>query len=663
MYGKFRFGINARALAATVVPAFFLFAILTLMYMSERNEETKTVFQQKGKRVADAVAAVSEFPLLFGDRNYLIRPLTAYINDPEIYTIEILDADKKIFLKKEDEKFNKGESEIVIFERAVNSTIDDINTFDVRDDISVNVIEGDNTGAEFLIVGYVKIGMSTHIKQEKQLSILISGVLLGGVTLIISIFIGSLFGKSIVNPVRHIMSTVAKIRKGDYEIRTNSKSKDEIAALGSDIDLLAKELGEAKKQQKHMLSDLTQAKNEADRANAKKTNFLALVSHDLRNPLNALLLSTEAMKETDINEYQRKLLRTTHLSADLLHRLIESILDISVMEAGQFHIEQKYFSLTDSINDALAKNKEFADRRGLKLDVSFDIDTGLSNVYVYTDPVRLHQILDNLISNAIKFTNEGGVYLDIALYDLSTGRAKLVIEVKDTGIGIPDSHLSSIFDMFEQVDPPSSKRHEGMGLGLAITKQLAEAMGGAIEVESELLKGSLFRVGFTVDYKSRDIVEEFSSRTKLGSIGVDKSKRILLVEDNFENQQSVATILNNVGLQVDLASNGHEGYQKFVANEYHIVFIDCFMPGMDGYELASKIRSYEKTHASGKRASLIALTAAVQHKDIDRCYQVGMDDVITKPYSIIDLYKWVAGSLSAENKVLQLMKNKDNSDT
>ncbi|WP_417912463.1 cache domain-containing protein [Candidatus Electronema sp. TJ] len=381
--------------------------------------------------------------------------------------------------------------------------------------------------------------------------------------------------------------------------------------------------------------ELTTAMDRAHAATVAKSEFLANMSHEIRTPMNGIINLAELAMETELTEKQRDYLRKIHLSSRSLLEIINDILDFSKIEAGMLDIENISFDLRSLFDKLMLLFGEQSSRKNIRLRLSLPPELPKN---IIGDPMRLHQVLSNLISNAVKFTEQGEITVRTTLLQETAERAVIRFSVADTGIGIPAEKLPLLFESFTQADSSTARRYGGTGLGLTISKRLVSLMGGHLTAESEAGIGSNF--SFTLDFAlhSRKAARNDGSGTDEASaedIARIRSARILLAEDNLINQQVAQEILAKADVQVETVSNGAEAVAAVAARHFDAVLMDIQMPVMDGYEAARRIRQ----DLGRTDLPILAMTAHAVSEERDKCFRMGMDDHIPKPVCRSDLFR------------------------
>ena len=413
------------------------------------------------------------------------------------------------------------------------------------------------------------------------------------------------------------------------EAKVYAESATKIAEQAQNIAEIATEVAEEAQNKAEKATKI------AEDAVKSKQQFLSNMSHEIRTPMNAIIGFTKVLLKTDLTDNQKEYLTAIKLSGDSLTVLINDILDLAKVDAGKMVFEQIPFKMASSISAMIHVFETKIQEKNLKLIKKYD--DRIPNVLV-GDPVRLHQIILNLVSNAVKFTTEGKITVEVKLLNEDEESVTIEFSVTDTGIGIAEVKMEHIFENFQQASSDTSRLYGGTGLGLAIAKQLVESQGGTITAKSKLDEGSTF--SFILPFMKTD--SEAVLEKELVELDEKvKNIKVLVVEDIVLNQLLMKTLLDDFGFEFDIAGNGKIAIEKLQNQPFDVILMDLQMPEMNGFDATRYIRN-----KMNSKVPIIALTADVTTVDLEKCKAVGMNDYISKPIDerllynkIIDLFK------------------------
>ncbi len=430
-----------------------------------------------------------------------------------------------------------------------------------------------------------------------------------------------------------IITTLTPVLDNEYNVKR-------IIAIDTDITL-----------RKQMEEDLRKATQVAEYSLQIKAQFLANMSHEIRTPMNAIVGFTGLILKTPLSEEQTKYLNAIKTSGENLLVIINDILDFSKIQSGKIHFEQTNFSITKSISSVIELLLPKCLEKNIKLIYTIERDIP---EYVIGDPTRLNQVLNNLVGNAIKFTKKGEVKILAELVKKDGQNVEIKFTVSDTGIGIPEEKIHSIFDYFTQASPETTRKYGGTGLGLAIVKQLVEQQGGTLKVESKLNSGTVF--AFNLSFPVGIGEEETTEQECISVCDMNSEElTILLVEDNELNSILAEKILTDWDWKVDVAEDAFIALDKIKQKKYDVVLMDIQLPGMDGYEATHRIRN--DMPPDKRNIPIIAMTAHALSSEEEKCLKSGMNGYISKPFEPENLYGKIIATLKIKNNYPVIPRN------
>ena len=463
------------------------------------------------------------------------------------------------------------------------------------------------------------------------------------ISVLVGAFLAVVVGRSILRPIATLHAAAERIGAGDLDTRVTLASRDEMAVLGEALNQMAVQRKQAEAN--------ARARQAAEEANQAKSEFLANMSHEIRTPMNGVIGMTDLLSDTALDPVQREYIDMIKVSADALMGVIEDILDFSKIEAGKLQVDPITFEVGQVFGDTVKAMALRAHQKGLEL--VYHVSPAVPE-YIVADPLRLRQVVTNLLGNAIKFTERGEVSLDVDAEPLQGGDLTLHIRVKDTGIGIPADKLEQIFAPFAQADGSTTRKYGGTGLGLTISGRLVELMEGRIWVESEEHRGSTFhftaRVGQGVGMPSQ-VVDE----TEL--VGL----RVLIIDDNATNRFVLREMVHRWGMRPTTADGGERALEAIREaavqdDPYHVVLLDCHMPHIDGFMVAERIRDNPLL----RDVTILMLTSAERSSDVRRSRELGLAAYLVKPVTqkelratIVTLLSGTPGAVEARRETTQ----------
>jgi signal transduction histidine kinase/HPt (histidine-containing phosphotransfer) domain-containing protein len=473
-----------------------------------------------------------------------------------------------------------------------------------------------------------------HTVALAQIGVLIAIVLVGIAALVI-------LTRIVLRPLDRLNAATRRIAGGDYRERVQLHSVSDLERVAGSFNAMAGAIEEDVGARERAEQEAIAARRTAEHANRTKSTFLAAMSHELRTPMIGVTGMLEVLAQSDLTPAQRQMVATADSSALSLLQIIGDILDLSKIEADKLELSPTTIDVSALVGACAETFVHTASAKGLLL--TWNVDERLAAAHV-GDPLRLRQVISNFLSNAVKFTEVGGIEVDVRVLGETDGAQTVEVSVSDTGIGISPEQQQRLFAEFAQAESSTSRRFGGTGLGLVISKRLAMLMGGDVTMRSTQGKGTTMLLTLELALGDPAQVESVFAGAAGAPTSRPKPTReeaqregslLLLVEDHPVNRTVLCHQLETIGFQSDTAIDGQDGYERYRSGAYALVLTDLNMPRMDGFELAEAIRADERHDGDGaQRVPIIALTASVMQGEPERCRAAGMDDFASKPTTI-----------------------------
>jgi signal transduction histidine kinase/ActR/RegA family two-component response regulator len=614
--------IHTRTQLISVGPALLLTLLLTGFFTYARLQDLREELNHTGQLIASQLAPATEYGVITGNTDVLDNLLRATLDTAHVRFLEVRDRNDKL-LSYVEKPGGKAQDihELDVYHAPVR-----LQRVSLGDDFMQPAEDHAEHPDDYL--GRVVVGMSNEAFSSRQQQILLKATAIAIFALLLTYILARRLARHLSEPISAMGHAVRAIQDGDYRTDLPEPEQGELGGLARHINNLASGLAQASHDQQAAIAQLVKAREEAEQANRAKSDFLAMMSHELRTPMNGVLGMLQLLDTTEMTREQEEYAALATESTEHLLKVINDILDFSRIERGALDLERIPFNMHELLEGTVHAFQHSAQQRNLYLDV--ENRSALDDYEVQGDPTRIRQILVNLLGNALKFTESGGIRIVSQWQSLDDQVLWFSCEVHDSGIGIAQEQLEHMFDAFQQADNSISRRYGGTGLGLPIARSLAERMGGTLRAESQVGQGSVFTLELPLPFRRQHAPRraDFHPHNAAGD-----GREVLLVEDNPVNQTVIEAMLRSLGYRVTLVANGAEAVQAASRQHYAAILMDCRLPVMDGYEATRRIRLLP----NAVQVPIIALTANALQGDREACIDAGMNDYLAKPFKRAEL--------------------------
>jgi len=614
--------VRNRMLLVGAVPALLAVFVLTAYHMLNRWWDLREEHNRIARLIVEHISASAEYPLITGNYDLLRPLLTTALSQPSIVSLQILDTSGKVLVDMKSDNYSRLQpGDIVVRQQDMLRKVHSLDEFSEFGDGEVTVQR----------LGTIRLGMSDVFIRQQEVSIMQQSLLTGLVVVLLAAIIGILASRTILPPLARLSRFINLLADGRTHERTPVDDGAEIGTLQVNVNKLAESLQKAEQDQKEYTEKIISEQQKTQQASRAKSDFLAMMSHELRTPLNGAIGMLQLMDLSNSKEEFDDFKETADQSLTHLTQLLEDVLVVVDTEKNRLPVVFSEHKIAEVLRELLESQGRKAKEKNLQFRVSYDVS--LSQSALQSDPSLIRQVVRHLVDNAIKFTDQGYVQLDLSLKQAGDGDW-LAVSVQDTGIGIAEDQKQRVLEAFAQVNSSFSRRYEGIGLGLTITQHICSLLGGQLNIISDGNTGT--RVEATLPVV-RVVGTQDAGCSKEGAL------RALIVEDNPVNLKVVEKMLARAweSMQISSVISGEACLEKTRHEHFDLILMDCQMPGLDGFETTRRLRQ------SGINTPIVACTANTTDQIRERCLDAGMNDYMAKPVKVPvlkqTLAKWLPG--------------------
>ena len=623
--------IRKRTLLLGLLPAVLMYILLISLFVWQQLQDLDKNVETVGNILSRQLAASVEYPVISGNFQLLEPLVESAIQSDEVVRISIVADDGRLLYQRSTELYSSLiATQVKTYTEAVTQEMLEFSEFDEFEE-QLPVAKAELSGRRE--IARVSIELTSVIGQEETFYIVVKSMLWSILILLLCIALARKMARSIAQPVEELTHVLGEITRGQYDTRTAVSDGAELGALQASANKMAEALKAAELAQESAMQDSINARLKAEQASKAKSEFLAIVSHELRTPINGAMGAVQLMancSEQELQEY----IGVADYSLGYLMELVEDMLTLVSSESNQLEVAQEYVLLENGLQNTMQSLQAEAGNNNIQLHFSFD-DMLLKHK-VYADIAKIRQLVRHLVGNAIKFTSSGYVNAAIYLQTAEQG-TEIHIDIADSGVGIPDEKKKLIFEPFQQADSSFTRKFDGAGIGLSVCNSLIHALQGEIHLSDNMPSGTRVECRLPTSVKKVETDQQLCK--------INFSGRALVVEDNPVNRMVAEKMLKKVNFEAITAESGDDCLGLIRNTRFDLIFMDCHMPGMDGFVTTREIRKAERI-SNLVNTPIIALTANTSNEIRQKCRDAGMDDYLAKPLKVDQLKEMIGRWLS-----------------